>query len=146
MKKCPFCAEKIQDDAVKCKHCGEMISEKPRQELITGFWEHLGQKAKKNLDKFESNTENRKKQRQFGFWVDLRQRAIKELDKFEANSENRKKQRQINAEKRKQQQRKDNITGCSGCLVFLVLFVVIIVLLFAYRIAFFEFLTKILNL
>lgn len=30
MKKCQFCAEEVKDDALKCKHCGEMLNGKKK--------------------------------------------------------------------------------------------------------------------
>ena len=34
MKKCPFCAEDIQADAIKCKHCGEWIKQASENSAI----------------------------------------------------------------------------------------------------------------
>ena len=38
MKKCPFCAEEIQEEAVKCRYCGEFLDESMRPRTKTKWY------------------------------------------------------------------------------------------------------------
>ncbi len=37
-KKCPFCAEEIQAEAIKCKHCGEYLLPSKREQQKTPWY------------------------------------------------------------------------------------------------------------
>jgi hypothetical protein len=38
MKKCPYCAEEIQSEAVKCKHCSEFLNENMSSQIELAWY------------------------------------------------------------------------------------------------------------
>ncbi|MCE5271334.1 PspC domain-containing protein [bacterium] len=49
MKKCPYCAEMIRVEAIKCRYCGSMLSHKPsvaQADSNGGYWRRVSQGKK----------------------------------------------------------------------------------------------------